>query len=90
MKVLKIGAIWCSGCLVMKPIWKKIEGQNPWLKTEYFEYDDSPEIVKNYGLEAGLLPTFIFLDSGDKELARVSGEIEEKDLLKIIEQNKDK
>ncbi|KKS06522.1 MAG: hypothetical protein UU59_C0030G0005 [candidate division WWE3 bacterium GW2011_GWE1_41_27] len=74
----------------MKPIWKKIEGQNPWLKTEYFEYDDSPEIVKNYGLEAGLLPTFIFLDSGDKELARVSGEIEEKDLLKIIEQNKDK
>lgn len=74
----------------MKPVWKKIEGQNPWLKTEYFEYDDSPEIVKNYGLEAGLLPTFIFLDSGGKELVRVSGEIEEKDLLKIIEQNKDK
>ncbi|KKS60014.1 MAG: hypothetical protein UV25_C0014G0010 [candidate division WWE3 bacterium GW2011_GWB1_42_41] len=47
----------------MKPIWKRIENENPWLKTEYYEYDESPEIIKNYGLEAGLLPTFIFLDS---------------------------
>ena len=74
----------------MKPIWKKIESEHPWLKTEYYEYDESPEIIKKYGLEAGLLPTFIFLDSNDIEIERVSGEIEEKDLLKIIDQNKEK
>ncbi|KKS31009.1 MAG: hypothetical protein UV00_C0017G0031 [candidate division WWE3 bacterium GW2011_GWF1_42_14] len=74
----------------MKPIWKKIESENPRLETEYFEYDDNPDIVKKFGLEAGLLPTFIFLDSKDEEITRISGEVEEKDLLKIIEQNKDK
>ena len=89
MKVLKIGAIWCSGCLVMKPIWKKIENKNPWLKTEYYEFDDSPDIALKYGLGAGFLPTYIFLDSQDKEIARVSGEIEEKDLLKIIERHRE-
>ena len=25
MKVLKFGAVWCPGCLVMKPRWKEIE-----------------------------------------------------------------
>ena len=89
MKVLKIGAIWCSGCLVMKPIWKKIESEHPWLKTEYYEFDDSPDIAKKFGLVAGILPTFIFLDSNDTEIARVSGEVGEKDLLKIIERHKD-
>jgi thiol-disulfide isomerase/thioredoxin len=90
MKVLKIGAIWCAGCLVMKPIWKKIEASNPWLKTEYFEYDDHPEVVEKYSLESGVLPTFIFLDSENNEILRISGEIEEKHLLELIEENKEK
>jgi len=25
MKVLKFGAVWCSGCLVMRPRWRSIE-----------------------------------------------------------------
>ena len=24
MKVIKIGAIWCSGCLVMNNVWNKL------------------------------------------------------------------
>ncbi len=74
----------------MRPIWKKVEQENPWLKTEYFEYDESPEIIKKYELEAGHLPTFIFLDSGGQEIKRTSGEISEKEILKIIEECKDK
>jgi len=34
MKVLKIGAVWCNGCLVMKPRWEELEKENPWLETE--------------------------------------------------------
>lgn len=89
MKVLKIGAVWCSGCLVMRPIWKKIEAENPWLQTEYFEYDNHPEIVEKYALEAGRLPTFIFLNSDGGEITRISGEVEEKELLKMIEQHRE-
>lgn len=40
MKVLKIGAVWCNGCLVMRPRWQEIEKENPWLKTEYFDFDE--------------------------------------------------
>lgn len=90
MKVLKIGAVWCSGCVVMRPIWKKIESENTWLQTEYYEYDESPEIIKKYGLESGALPTFIFLDKSGNEITRIGGEIEESKVLEIIEQNKEK
>ena len=48
MKVIKIGAIWCNGCLVMKPRWGEIEKKNPWLETEFYDFDESPEIVKKY------------------------------------------
>ncbi len=40
MKVLKFGAVWCSGCLVMRPLWQDIEAENPWLKTEYDDFDE--------------------------------------------------
>ena len=45
MKVIKIGAVWCNGCLVMRPRWQEIETENPWLTTEYFDFDqDSTKI----------------------------------------------
>ena len=90
MKVLKIGAVWCSGCLVMKPLWEKIEKEHPWLKTEYFDYDQDKEKIKEYNIESGRLPTFIFLDKNNREFLRKSGEISKEDLTKIILENKDK
>ena len=90
MKVLKIGAKWCSGCLVMGPLWKQIEKENHWLKTEYFEYDDCPEIAKKYNLKEAKLPTFIFLDKKGDEFFRLVGEIEKDKILDIINTNKDR
>ncbi|MFZ5376817.1 MAG: thioredoxin family protein [Patescibacteria group bacterium] len=84
MKVLKFGAVWCNGCLVMRPRWAEIEKENPWLKTEYFDYDQDIEEVEKYHIESGVLPVFIFLDSRGKELLRLSGEIEKKDLVENI------
>lgn len=90
MKVLKFGAVWCSGCLVMKPRWKKIEKEYPVFESEYFEYDDSPEKVKEYGIEEGSLPTFIFLDKNGNELERIEGEISEEKIIELINKYKDK
>jgi hypothetical protein len=89
MKVLKIGAVWCSGCLVMGPRWRELEKDNPWLETEYFEFDTSPDIVSKYKLEEGTLPTFIFLDKAGNELHRLSGEVDKATLLELITKYKD-
>jgi len=90
MKVLKFGAVWCNGCLVMKPRWQEIEKQNPWLETQYFEFDDEPEAAKKYNIDKDGLPTFIFLDKNGKEFLRMSGEISKDKLVQIINENKDK
>ncbi len=89
MKVLKFGAVWCPGCLVMKPRWKEIEQEMPWLETQYFEYDDSPETAKQYGVTDDL-PVFIFLDREGNELLRLKGEIPKEELIRILSQHKDR
>jgi len=89
MKVLKFGAVWCSGCLVMKPRWQEIEKEQPWLKTQYFDYDQDKEAVKKYDIDKNL-PTFVFLDRKGKEFLRLHGELSKEELVKVILENKDK
>lgn len=90
MKVLKFGAVWCSGCLVMRPRWEKIEKENPWLETEYHDYDQDKEIAEKYDIQGGRLPTFVFLDKKGKEFLRKSGEFSQEELEKIVAANQDK
>ena len=45
MKVLIFGAVWCPGCIIMKPRWKKIEEELTWLQTEYYNYDQDNAMV---------------------------------------------
>lgn len=84
MKILKFGAIWCNGCLVMRPRMAEIEKENSWLKTEYYDFDQDKEMIKKYRIESGVLPVFIFLDKENKEILRLNGEIEKKELLDHI------
>jgi len=90
MKVLKIGAEWCSGCVIMRPRWQKVEEDHPWLISEYYDYDTSDDIVEKYNLEGGKLPTFIFLDEGGEEILRKSGEMSIAALVEIVLENKDR
>jgi thiol-disulfide isomerase/thioredoxin len=90
MKVLKFGAVWCSGCLVMRPRWLEIEKEHPWLKTEYFDFDEDKEAVRKYKVDSGRLPVFVFLDKKGKEFLRKNGEVSKKELVKIIVENKGK
>jgi len=89
MKVLKFGAVWCSGCLVMRPRWQEIERENPWLKNEYYDYDKDKEAVEKWKIDRNL-PTFVFLDKEGNEFLRLQGEIPKEKLLKIIEENREK
>lgn len=87
MKVLKFGAIWCSGCLVMKPRWKEIETEYPWLETEYFDFDVDKEMVEKYKIDESL-PVFIFLDKNENEFLRLKGEVSKEKIIEVIDQNK--
>ncbi|MBU1085164.1 MAG: thioredoxin family protein [Candidatus Beckwithbacteria bacterium] len=90
MKVIKIGAEWCSGCLVMRPRWQKVEDEMPELKTEYYDYDNDKKKMEQYGVDGGRLPCFIWLDKDGQEIERVTGEPSVKKLMEIIQRNKDK
>jgi thiol-disulfide isomerase/thioredoxin len=90
MKVLKFGAVWCNGCLVMRPRWEEIEKENPWLVTEYYDFDEDKGMVERYKVEMGRLPVFVFLDERGEEILRLSGEVEKEKLVETIEQNKEK
>lgn len=89
MKVIKFGAVWCSGCLVMKPRWSEIESDNPWLKTEMHDFDEDKEAVKKYGI-TDVLPVSVFLDKEGNEFLRLKGEISKDKLIEVINENKER
>lgn len=89
MKILKFGAIWCSGCLVMSPRMKQIEAERPWLETVYYDYDIDVTEVRRWDVSS-ILPTFIFIDKEGKEITRLSGEKDRALLIKLIEEHKEK
>ncbi len=89
MKVIKFGAVWCSGCLVMKPRWAEIEAENPWLQTEMHDFDEDKTAVEKYNV-SDILPVFVFLDKNGNEFLRLNGEVAKDKLVNIINENKDR
>ncbi len=84
MHIIKVGAIWCNGCLVMKPRWNKIEKELPWLKTQYLDYDEDNKKIMELGITSDTLPTFIFFDKDNNILETLTGEISKKNILETI------
>jgi len=82
MKVVKINAIWCSGCLVMNKVWRNITEKYR-IETIELDYDMDYEEVMKYN-PGNILPVFIFFE-GDKEILRITGEIKESEMLEKIE-----
>ena len=87
MKIIKIGAIWCPGCLVMKKIWKNIKANYPDLELEELDLDMDSETVKKYN-PGKVLPIHIFLDSRGMEIERITGEVSEEVLVDKINKYK--
>ena len=83
MKVVKINAVWCSGCLIMNKVWNNILKIKE-IETINLDYDMDEEEVKKYNV-GDILPVFIFYKN-DEEVVRVVGEKSEAQLLKIIEE----
>ena len=85
MKVLKFGAIWCTECLVMKPMWQQIEESMPELKTEYYDADENEDVLEKYGIKD--IPVFIFVDKNNQEILRLRGVQNKDDLIEAVKKN---
>lgn len=71
MKVVKIGAIWCSGCLVMNSVISKTL-KNYTIDFQEYDIDMDEEEAKSYQ-PGDVLPVFIVMDQ-DQEVTRFAGE----------------
>ncbi|MDD2391732.1 MAG: thioredoxin family protein [Bacilli bacterium] len=85
MRIVKIGAIWCPGCLFMKKTWDEVVKQYPDL--EIVSYDIDMDDVSEYGVKE-TLPVIIFYN-GDKEYKRLIGEKKIEEIVNIIEEIKE-
>ena len=82
MKIIKIGAIWCPGCLVMKKVWKNIMTDYENINIIEYDYDMDTEIVSKYKI-GDILPVVIVMNN-NQELTRIIGEKSKKELNKIF------
>jgi len=65
MKIIRVTAIWCPSCLVMRKKWKQLEELCPDLEWLDYDYDEDEEIVKKY--EVGTtLPVLIKAESEER------------------------
>lgn len=83
MKIIRISAIWCSGCLVMKKIWKEIEILYPNIDYIDYDYDLDIEEFRKYNV-GDIVPINIFIKD-DKEIVRLIGEKSKEDIINAIE-----
>ncbi len=81
MKVIKINAIWCSGCLSMKKIWKEIEEEYPNLDIINLDYDMDEDEVMKYN-PGDVLP-IVILKNNEKEI-RLIGEKTKEEIIESI------
>lgn len=88
MKVLKFGAVWCTECLVMKPMWGEVEDEIPELETIYYDADNDVGMLEKYGVKN--IPVFIFLNKEEKEILRLKGVQNKENLIKTVQENLDK
>lgn len=83
MKIVRINAMWCSGCLVMKKVWKEVLSLYPDIEVISLDYDMDEDEVKKYN-PGKILPVAIFYKNNE-EISRLNGEHTSKEIIEHIE-----
>lgn len=82
MNIVKIGAMWCPGCIVMHKTWVKIEQEYPDIEITTYDLDMDSEEVEKYEV-GSTLPVIIFYKD-NTEYKRLIGEKKYDDIENII------
>lgn len=84
MKIVRISAIWCPACLIMRPIMNEIEAMFPNIEHVEYDYDLDEDEIKKYNV-GEILPVFILLDE-DKEIKRIIGEKKKEEVINVLKE----
>ena len=82
MKIVKIGAMWCPGCIVMHKVWSQIEKEYDGIEIVTYDLDMDSEEVEKYEV-GSTLPVIIFYED-DVEYKRLIGEKKYNDIADVI------
>lgn len=85
MKILKFSAVWCPGCLLMKPIWNDVLKEVPNLDIIDYDYDLDEEEVNKYNV-GDKLPVIIMINKEGKEIKRLVGEKKKDEIINFIKE----
>ena len=80
MQVIRITALWCPSCLIMKKIWKTYESAS--IEFIDYDYDLNEEQVQPYN-PGKILPVLIKIVNG-KEIDRLIGEKTEAEIKEFL------
>ena len=78
MKIIKINAMWCPGCLITKSIWQEIEKEYPSHEYINLDYDLDEEKIAKYKI-GDILPVVI-IENNNQEIKRIIGEKTKKEI----------
>ena len=82
MKIIRISAVWCPSCLIMRERYDTIEKQYP--NIEFKAYDiDFDEEAASYNV-GKILPVLILFNNDGLELERIIGEKKVAEITNII------
>ncbi len=82
MKIVRISAIWCGGCLVMNKVWNEIKKLYPDIEIITYDYDMDNDLVEELNV-GDILPVAIFYKD-DKEATRLIGEKSKQEIISTI------
>lgn len=85
MKILKFSAVWCPGCLLMRPIWNEVLKEVPNLDIIDYDYDLDEEEVNKYNV-GDKLPVIIMINKEGKEIKRLVGEKKKDEIINFIKE----
>ena len=86
MKIIKIGALWCPGCLVIRKSIDKIKENYSDIEIKELDLDFDEEEVKAYNV-GDVLPVLIFYKDGE-EYKRLTGESTYEEIERVINEIK--
>ncbi|MEG2351342.1 MAG: thioredoxin family protein [Bacilli bacterium] len=84
MRIIKIGAVWCPSCLVMRSVWKKVLTEIK-VDIEEYDYDVNYDVIEKYNVGIKL-PVVIMLDDNNNEVKRIIGEKSKDELLMFLKE----
>ena len=82
MKLIKISAMWCPACLIMRNVINNLDID---IEQVEYDYDLDEEEISKYNV-GDILPVFILEDDGI-EISRLIGENTKEEVLEFIRSN---